>query len=96
MGCPSTRSSGCANDAARDRDLERALTDTRLASGESLVVIYSSAVPRVDAVTVRSLRLHQRYTTVPTGGADRTSVEEPFPFLRDSVVISGEIFCPGR
>lgn len=33
-------------------------------------------------------------TTAPTGGADRTSAEEPFPFLRDSGVISGEISWP--
>src|SRR5579862_3578334 len=35
-------------------------------------------------------------TTVPAGGADRTSVEEPFLFLRDSGVISGEISWPGQ
>jgi hypothetical protein len=76
--------------------LERALTDTQLASGKTLVVIYTSAVPRLDAVSVPSSRPHQRPTTVPAGGAGRTSVEEPFLFLRDSGVISGEISWPGQ
>jgi hypothetical protein len=96
MGCPNARPSGCANGAPSGRGLERALTDTQLASGKSLVVIYSSAVPRLDAVSVRSSRPHQRPTTAPAGGADRISAEEPFPFLRDSGVISGEISWPER
>jgi hypothetical protein len=40
-----------------DRDLERALTDTQLASGKSLVVMCSSAVPRLDSVSVRTRAL---------------------------------------
>jgi hypothetical protein len=46
MGFPDARLPACVNtDALRDRDLERALTDTQLASGKSLVSC-AAAVPR--------------------------------------------------
>lgn len=49
---------------------------------------------RLGAVSVRSSRPHQRPTTAPPGGADRTFAEESFLFVRDSGVISGEITWP--
>jgi hypothetical protein len=92
MGFPDARSPACVNGGAlRDRDLERALTDNRLASGKSLVVMCSTAVPRLDAVSVRSSRPHQRPANRPNSWRRPYLRGGAVPVLEGLGVISGEI-----
>ena len=72
MGLPKRSVAGVCVGASSDRHLERALTDAELASEKSIVVMCSSEVPRLDAI---SARLHYA-PPVPTAGA-RACVEEP-------------------
>ena len=53
MGFPDRSAARVRVGAPSDRHLDRAPTDTQLAYGKSIIVMYNSAVPRLDAISVR-------------------------------------------
>ena len=74
MGFPDRSAARVCVGASSDRHLDRALTDTQLASEKSIVVMDSSEVPRLDAISARPHHAPQPSQQL---APDRACVEEP-------------------